>query len=85
MGKRYHEDMAQTPKDWMSNMTPSDHRQLLPVTKVDMKAAKTDVVYWRSQPYRLRLAALESLRQEFMAWKYDVQPRFQRVYSIVKR
>jgi hypothetical protein len=31
------------------------------------------------------LAALEQIRQEYHRWKYGVQPRFQRVYRIVKR
>lgn len=50
-----------------------------------MKAPKTDADYWRTQPYAARLAVLESLRQEFITWKYGAQPRFQRVYSIIKR
>jgi len=54
-------------------------------TKVDMKAPKTDAAYWRSQSYASRLAALESLRQEFITWKYGAQPGFQRVCSIIKR
>jgi len=50
-----------------------------------MKAPKTDAAYWRSQSYASRLAALESLRQEFITWKYGAQPGFQRVCSIIKR
>lgn len=66
-------------------MATSANRRQLQVTKIDMKASKTNAVYWRTQPYALRLAALEALRQDFMTWKYGAQPRFQRVYSIVKR
>ena len=46
--------------------------------------ARSDVTYWRTQSHEQRLATLESIRQEYIAWKYDHQPRFQRVYRIVK-
>jgi hypothetical protein len=50
-----------------------------------MKAPKQDALYWRTQPHRLRLAALEEIRLEFHQWKYHAEPGFQRVYTIVKR
>ncbi len=34
------------------------------LTKTTLKAAKSDLAYWRSQPYEARLAALESIRSE---------------------
>lgn len=55
------------------------------IVKTDMRSPKKDTVYWQSQSYQFRLAALEEIRQEFHQWKYHVQPRFQRVYSIIKR
>lgn len=55
------------------------------VTKVSFREHKSDFAYWQTQPYAARLAALEQIRQEYHRWKYGVQPRFQRVYRIVKR
>jgi hypothetical protein len=55
------------------------------IVKTDMRAPKQDATYWRSQSFSARLAALEEIRREFHHWKYGVQPRFQRVYSIIKR
>ena len=55
------------------------------VTKVKLKDAKTDFQYWQSQPYEVRLAALENIRQEYIRWKYGSDPGFQRVCTIVKR
>jgi len=54
-------------------------------TKVNIKQKKTDFAYWQTQPYELRLAALEQIRKEYHQWKYHVEPGFQRVYTIVKR
>jgi hypothetical protein len=53
--------------------------------KKQLRQLDTDAMYWRSQPYEARLAALEEIRQEYHRWKDDVQPGFQRVYRIVKR
>lgn len=47
-------------------------------------APKEDADWWRSQPFAARLAALEEIRQEFHRWKYGTEPRFQRVYRIIK-
>ena len=65
-------------------VSPSNQRDF-PITKVGMKTPKSDATYWRTQPYTTRLAALESIRQEFIAWKYGAQSGFQRVYTVVKR
>lgn len=54
-------------------------------TKVKLGEQKTDFAYWQTQPYARRLAALEEIRREYHRWKYDAEPGFQRVYSIVKR
>ena len=45
----------------------------------------SDFAYWQTQPHATRLAALEQIRQEYIQWNYDPQPRFQRVCTIVKR
>lgn len=57
----------------------------LVVNKVSLGDRQSDAVYWRSKPYQDRLAALEQIRQEFHQWKYGDEPRFQRVYTIIKR
>lgn len=54
-------------------------------SKVKISEQKTDFAYWQTQPYARRLAALEEIRREYHRWKYDAEPGFQRVYSIVKR
>lgn len=61
-------------------------REIAPVYQIlPHTAAKGDAVYWRSRPPSERIAALESIRGEYHAWKNDVQPGFQRVYQIIKR
>jgi len=51
---------------------------------VRTEEARSDVTYWKTQSHEQRLATLESIRQEYIAWKYEHQPRFQRVYRIIK-
>lgn len=53
--------------------------------KVALKSQNRDADYWRTQPYQVRLAALEQIRCEYHQWKYDSRPRFQRVFTIVKQ
>jgi hypothetical protein len=55
------------------------------VTKTRLGEEPSAAAYWRAQTYQVRLEALEQIRQEYHEWKYNAQPRFQRVYSIVKR
>jgi hypothetical protein len=55
------------------------------VNKVSLREQQSDAVYWRTQSYQDRLAALEQIRQEFHRWKYGAEPRLQRVYVIFKR
>ncbi|NJK66587.1 MAG: hypothetical protein HC789_13055 [Microcoleus sp. CSU_2_2] len=57
-------------------------KRSIAVTKTSLKNSKSDVAYWRSQPYAVRLAALETIRREFHQWKYHAEPRFQKVYII---
>lgn len=62
------------------------HRSMtIVVTRKPLKAPSSDVAYWRSQLYADRLAALETIRQEFHQGQSDVQSRLQSVYRIVKR
>lgn len=54
------------------------------VNKKSLKDKKTDFAYWQSKPEVDRLAAIETLRQQYIKFKFgNVQPRFQRVCSIV--
>jgi len=55
------------------------------VRKAPMDKQKNDFAYWQTQPHAARLAALEEIRQEYHRWKYDTEPRFQRVYTIIKQ
>ena len=55
------------------------------VKKMRIDEQPSDFAYWQTQPYAARLAALEDIRRAYIAWKYDTEPRFQRVYTIVKR
>jgi len=36
----------------------------------------TDFAYWQTRPYIERLAALESIRNDYIKWAYDIQPGF---------
>ena len=45
----------------------------------------TDFAYWQTRSFEERLAALESIRRDYIKWAYDIQPGFQRVYRIVKQ
>lgn len=55
------------------------------ITRTRWGEKKRDAAYWRTQPYAARLAALESIRQEYHRWRYGAEPGFQRGYTIVKR
>ncbi len=55
------------------------------VTRLKMGEKRSDAAYWRAQPYQARLVALEEIRREYHRWRYGAEPRFQRVYTIVKR
>jgi len=65
---------------------------MVPETKIEkcyrrtsIHHPKDDSAYWRSQPYAVRLRALEDIRQEYHRWRYHAEPRLQRVYTIAKR
>ena len=55
------------------------------VTKVSIDQQSNGAVYWRTQPVATRLAAVEELRREYHQWKYDAEPRLQRIYSVTQR
>jgi hypothetical protein len=44
-----------------------------------------DLRYWLSRPPCERFAAVERLRQEYIAEHFDVEPRLQRVYRVTQR
>ena len=55
------------------------------VTKRPLKDRSSNFAYWQSQPYAARIEALEEIRREYHLWKYGAEPKFQKIYSIVKR
>ena len=55
------------------------------IRKIKLSERSNDFAYWQSRPYSERLQALETIRQEYIEWKYDTDPGFQRVCSFVKR
>lgn len=54
------------------------------INKVSLKKQTSDFHYWQQQTPQKRLEALEQIRQEYHQYKYNAQPRFQRVYTIIK-
>jgi hypothetical protein len=55
------------------------------IRKGKIKDQGNDFLFWQTQPYVVRLKALEEIRKEFILWHYDTEQGFQRVYRIVKR
>ncbi|MCT7953056.1 hypothetical protein NG798_24980 [Ancylothrix sp. C2] len=55
------------------------------IRKTTQKQQTSDFQYWQSQPPFKRLEALEQIRQEYHQYKYNAEPRLQRVYTIIKR
>ena len=55
------------------------------VVKLKLHDKQSDLSYWQSQSYQERLSQLEQIRQEYHQWKYNAEPRLQRVYKVVKR
>ena len=52
---------------------------------VNLKDRNTDFAFWQTQSYLERLNAIETLRQQYIKFKQDVQPRLQRVYRITNQ
>jgi hypothetical protein len=55
------------------------------VKKYRLDGQPSDFAYWQAQPPEARLAALEEIRREYIAWKYGTDPGFQRVCRIVNQ
>ena len=55
------------------------------VYKTTKQQQTSDFYYWQQQPPEKRLEALEQIRQEYHQYKYNAEPRLQRVYTIVKQ
>jgi len=52
---------------------------------IHLKDESTDFIYWMSKTDTERLQAVETLRQQYINYKNDVQSRLQRVYRIVNQ
>lgn len=52
---------------------------------VHLKDKKTDFLYWSSKIEIERLGAIETLRQQYINYKQDVQSGLQRVYRIINK
>ncbi|WP_147072830.1 hypothetical protein [Microcystis aeruginosa] len=55
------------------------------INKVNIKKQNNDFNYWQKQSYQKRLEALEKIRQQYHQYKYNAEPRLQRIYTIVKQ
>ena len=56
------------------------------IVKKSKETSQEDAQYWCNKTPQERLDALEQIRSEYHQWKYnDAQPRFQRVYRVIKR
>ena len=65
--------------------TKNEQKVAKVVKKMHLSDQPTDFAYWQSRSYADRLAALEEIRHEYIRWKYDSEPGFQRVYTVIKR
>ncbi len=52
---------------------------------IDLNNHETDFAFWQTQSIEKRLEALETLRTQYINWKYDTEQGFQRVYRIIER
>lgn len=55
------------------------------VNKISLKQQKSDFQYWQTQSPQKRLETLEEIRISYHQYYYHAQPRFQRVYTVVKQ
>jgi hypothetical protein len=55
------------------------------ITKTNIKQKASDFQYWQQQTPQKRIETLEQIRQEYHQYKYNAQPRLQRIYTIIKR
>lgn len=54
------------------------------VKKYRIEEQPSDFSFWKTKSYEDRLNALEQIRREYIAWRYDAEPGFQRVYRVIK-
>jgi hypothetical protein len=54
------------------------------IIKTNIKQQVSDFQYWQQQTPQKRLETLEQIRQEYHQYKYNAQPRLQRIYTIIK-
>ena len=52
---------------------------------VHLKDKTNDFIFWNSKSEIERLQAIETLRQQYINYKKDVQSRLQRVYRIINQ
>ncbi len=63
----------------------NDKREIEKVFKiVSLDYKEPENQFWLTQPVEKRLEALETLRQQYIIWKYGTLQGFQRVYRVVE-
>lgn len=55
------------------------------IKKYKIDKQPNDFSFWQTKSYAGRINALEQIRKEFNAWRYDAKQGFQRVYRVVKQ
>ena len=51
---------------------------------VSLHEQSNDYEYWISRPVSERIDAIEILRNQYIQFRKDVEPRLQRVYRVIK-
>ena len=62
-----------------------DRKRKMKIRIVKKSEDDSNIKYWALLSHIERLIELEQLRQQYINWKHDNKPGFQRVYRIVKR
>ncbi len=52
------------------------------IVRTTLKAPPSDLRYWLSRTPAERIAAVETLRQQYIAQHFDAEPQFQRVCRV---
>ena len=65
--------------------SPNQQKVVRVMNKYKLGEEPSDFAYWQTKSPLERLAALEAIRAEVIAWKYGTNPGFHRVFKIVKR
>ena len=55
------------------------------VTIIGLKQKQSDFQYWQTKDSKTRLEAIELLRNQYIKFKKDVQPRLQRVCRVINK